>query len=274
MDYTRIGELFYPHIKRYKEGAIPQVDLGLFITHAVAAFRQSGRIKNDGTKRFVYSGNEEKYRLALSLVSADRKVELTEISMGGESDNLIPPLSLLNGNLNAEFSEMYLELLENNLKQKLMRNGRGNISQLGQLNVYLAPSPDDQILVRKAEWQNPAPPSFSGNTDKPLESLLGKDSIALLSRAGSIQVNNSFYIDGNCDQELIHESGSIAQPSPGIYLWNYQIKTANGSGLPGALLDRLNRWFDLIKSRFDPRPYSLLEVVEESSAREEDSLPW
>lgn len=273
-DYARIRELFYPYIRRDNEETAPQIDLAGFITYAVAAFRQSGGIKSDGIKRFVYFGNEEKYRLTLSLVSADRKTTLTELSMVGESDNLIPILSLLNGNLDAEFSEVYLERLEKTLKQNLIRNRRGNTSRLGQLNVYLAPSSEDQTLVRKAEWQNSTSPSFLGNTARTLESLLGKDSIALLSNAGNILVNNFFYVDGNCNQELIHESGIITQLRTGIYSWNYQIKTVDESGLPGAILDRLNLWFGLIKNRFDSQSYSRLEINEESSARKEDPLLW
>ncbi|MBS3118158.1 hypothetical protein J4417_00565 [Candidatus Woesearchaeota archaeon] len=273
-DYVRIGELFYPLIKSDKEKTTPQIDLTGFITHAVAAFRQGGRIKNDEAKKFVYFGTGKRYHLALSLISANRKTKLTEISMIGESNNLVSVLSLLNGNLRAEFSEVYLERLENTLKQNLIRNRRGNTSQLGQLNVYLTPSPENQILIKQAEWQNPTRLSFSSNLVRTLENLLGADSIALLSNAGSIRINNFFYAEDDYNQELIQESSTITQPNAGIYSWNYQIKTANGSGLPEALLDSLNRWFDLIKNGFDQQSYSLLEVVEESNIKSEAPLPW
>jgi len=240
-DFRRIDELFYRRVgKEQRVSDLKGIIITSFSDYAEKFLRTRRRAE---AKQVMYSGEGNRSNLFLTIFTNNGGFpDLAGLRIRGRTNDLDYLLANLRGELTAEFSGYSLE----DHDERRCSPDKDNSIMVGNLVLQLSQNPvkpkevERAVLVKKA-LKKPALIEMT---------LMDENTLGVLRKAARISVLCSSYVDGFSTKDRIDEEATIINPGNGIFSLDYRIKTANAEGLPGDVLEPLERLFSIIKKDF------------------------
>jgi hypothetical protein len=261
-DLSRVGELFYQKVGS-KEN---KVCLEGFIRHAFLTYSQRYLVQGvEGvSKRISYPSEDGRSRLTLVVVPNHGLPDLSRLEISGKISELSSLFELLRGNLNAEFKGLKLEDVVKPVRKVIVKSRKDSFARLGDLGIYFSEDPQDPNTIKRVVSQRAMRKSHVE------EANFDDDSMYLLSAADHIRIKDSFYVDDDRNNDLIHESCNIVQSTGGMFHWDYLVCVANKQSLPASLFQDFDRLFNLVKDSYGMLSFQRIKIRNTLDAVVED----
>jgi len=256
-DYSGIKELFYSDVND-----IFKSDLKGFILYAFNQYAEE-YLTFDSTELmdFCFEGETNPdLKVKLSISRNKGHPDLTSVTIYGESDNSNAILSSLSGKLEANYSNIPLNSIDDKLIVENSKNNTTNKIRAGIFSLYLSYDLEKTPRVINGRIEKFLPLINKSYGEYAIEEVKLTDyDKKLLTKAQHITVNNSFYTDNDSNKDLFFESCDIYNVSEDKCIWKYKLNANNGF-LSSKVFPKMDKVFQLIVNGFSSKTIYRMKV--------------